>query len=76
MTRKDKIIDTIFFTWLPYSNKILINLEGINFLFHRDTFDRYSQALVEPIYGIKLALKNLGRFLSPTASRAVLRDKY
>ncbi len=26
--------------------------------------------------GIKLALKNLGRFLSPTASRAVLRDKY
>ncbi len=26
--------------------------------------------------GIKLALKNLGRFSSPTASRAVLRDKY
>ena len=26
--------------------------------------------------GIKLVLKNLGRFLSPTASRAVLRDKY
>ncbi len=26
--------------------------------------------------GIKLALKNLGRFLSPTAFRAILRDKY
>jgi hypothetical protein len=26
--------------------------------------------------GIKLALKNLGRFLSLTASRAVLRNKY
>ncbi len=26
--------------------------------------------------GINLALKNLGRFSSPTASRAVLRDKY
>ncbi len=26
--------------------------------------------------GIKLALKNLGRFSSPTASRAVFRDKY
>ncbi len=26
--------------------------------------------------GIKLALKNLGRFSSPTVSRAVLRDKY
>jgi hypothetical protein len=26
--------------------------------------------------GIKLALKNLGRFSLPTASRAVLRDKY
>jgi hypothetical protein len=26
--------------------------------------------------GLKLALKNLGRFSLPTASRAVLRDKY
>ena len=26
--------------------------------------------------GIKLALKNLGRFSSPTASRAILRGKY
>jgi hypothetical protein len=26
--------------------------------------------------GIKLALKDLGRFSSPTAFRAVLRDKY
>jgi hypothetical protein len=26
--------------------------------------------------GIKLALKNLGRFSSPTDSRAVLRDEY
>jgi hypothetical protein len=26
--------------------------------------------------GIKLALKNLGRFSSPTTFRAILRDKY
>jgi hypothetical protein len=26
--------------------------------------------------GTKLALKNLGRFLSPTTFRAILRDKY
>jgi hypothetical protein len=41
-------IDKKFF-FIGY--RIQINSEGINFLFHRDTFDWYSQALVEPIYG-------------------------
>ncbi len=34
-----------------------------------------SQSYVN-LKGIKLALKNLGRFSSPTASRAVLKGKY
>ncbi len=49
---------------------------GQGTLIHEEKKLRSKILCQTPFKGIKLALKNLGRFSLPTVSRAVLKDKY